>query len=157
MNMDGLSIARSLDDSTVFVALPRVAWRSLGKCECSHCNGREGFWDTLALAAARPERGKSDTTFMVHRPGGHPFHDRNDRDGVYYTDPETVRVARKPTRDSEILIYEAQAREDAVALNEGRESRLIATIADTFPADSPLASGAPLPARRGRQPSRRGG
>jgi hypothetical protein len=100
MNLNGLRIDRSTDASTIWIPLPRAAWRSCGKCACRDCQGREGFWDTLALASAGPERGKPDTTFTAHRPAGHPFHDRN-ADGVCYTDPVVVAACVALTSLSE--------------------------------------------------------
>jgi hypothetical protein len=110
--MNGLRVDRSENGSTIFVPLPRLAWRSCGPCDCPHCNGRDGFWDTVAIAATPARKGASDTTWTVHRPGGHPFHDRADRpwedvrdvgcgwrsEGVYWTDAAAVAGAPEQER-----------------------------------------------------------
>lgn len=47
----------------IFVALPKEAWQSAGRCNCPVCKGGEGFWDTLAI----PPKGKG-TAYTVHYP-----------------------------------------------------------------------------------------
>lgn len=49
---------------------------------------------------------------------------------VYERIPKHHRAARTWANSPEIKIYEAQSREDARARAEGREPRLIATVAD---------------------------
>jgi len=63
--------------NTVFVPLPRALWRSCGRCDCAHCQGREGFWDTLALPAEATESRHDDTTWTVHAPEYHPLSARS--------------------------------------------------------------------------------
>lgn len=67
-HLNGVIVTRR--DATIFVPLPRESWRSCGKCVCSHCNGSEGFWDTIAICAER-KPGHNDTTWTVHAPELH--------------------------------------------------------------------------------------
>lgn len=55
-------------DSTIFMRLPRGLWRSCGTCRCDTCKGREGYWDTLAIAALPRKANEPDTTWTVHMP-----------------------------------------------------------------------------------------
>lgn len=78
VGLNGAMVTRSGDDSTIFIALPRHLWRSCGDCRCAKCvdpdtgEAREGFWDTLAVAAEPPEHRKgskkADYTWTVHKP-----------------------------------------------------------------------------------------
>jgi hypothetical protein len=54
---------RLVNDSqeNVFVPLPHGLWKSTGNCDCSHCKGKEGFWDTLAIAP-------DGSSYTVHYP-----------------------------------------------------------------------------------------
>jgi len=54
--------------TTIFVRLPRELWRSVGRCDCSKCNGAEGFWDTLAIAADPSRDNYRDYAWTVHHP-----------------------------------------------------------------------------------------
>ena len=54
--------------NTLFIPLSREQWRSCGKCQCEHCQGKEGYWDTLAL---RAESKDGDHTWTVHMPKIH--------------------------------------------------------------------------------------
>ncbi len=81
--------------TTIFVPLPRAAWLPLDRCNCANCDGRPAWWDTLAIQRTPdgPGIGQTSTTWLVHRPEGHPFHDqeRNASFGVhFYTKPESV-------------------------------------------------------------------
>ena len=71
--------------ATIFVALPRAAWAPCGVCICSHCKGRVGYWDTLAVST------RDGTTWTVHRPEANPHHD--EVDGRRWTAPATVVLA----------------------------------------------------------------
>lgn len=48
VNLNGVRVVHR--DNTIFIPLPRELWRSCGRCDCSHCQGKEGFWDTIAVA-----------------------------------------------------------------------------------------------------------
>jgi hypothetical protein len=78
--------------NTIFIPLPRSQWKACGKCHCQNCQGRDGFWDTLAIAAS-PRKGEADTAWTVHRPEGHPSHDLANDLHTYWTDPATVPEA----------------------------------------------------------------
>ena len=60
---NGIRVVRR--NETIFIPLPREAWESCGQCDCSHCQGQEGYWDTLAVGVKRDE---NDTTWTVHAP-----------------------------------------------------------------------------------------
>lgn len=60
---NGIQVARRA--GTIFIPLPREAWVSCGLCQCSHCKGAEGFWDTIAVSAKDSAR---DYTWTVHAP-----------------------------------------------------------------------------------------
>jgi hypothetical protein len=62
---NGARVKRLL--GTILVPLPREAWRSAGNCHCSHCKGREGFWDTLAVSTRSGANG-SEYAWTVHAP-----------------------------------------------------------------------------------------
>jgi hypothetical protein len=62
---NGTQVTRA--GNTIFVPLPRESWTSAGICRCAICDGREGFWDTLAIAA-NPAKGVANTTWTVHYP-----------------------------------------------------------------------------------------
>jgi hypothetical protein len=64
--LNGARVKR-LGSSTILIALPPHLWRSSGRCDCSHCNGRPAFWDAVAVAA-KPAEGRADTTWTVHAP-----------------------------------------------------------------------------------------
>lgn len=66
-----LSIKITRRDDSIFIPLPRVLWRSFGPCSCQHCNGAEGFWDTLALSKKPRTDNASDYTTTVHYPELH--------------------------------------------------------------------------------------
>jgi hypothetical protein len=61
MNMNGTKVKRLLN--TILIPLPREAWRSAGHCNCAHCKGNEGFWDTLAVSTKT-----DDYAWTVHAP-----------------------------------------------------------------------------------------
>lgn len=65
--MNGTRITRHKDGNTIFIPLPRILWRSAGRCDCNVCKGKEGFWDTLALTS-QPENRATDTAWTVHYP-----------------------------------------------------------------------------------------
>jgi hypothetical protein len=62
---NGTRVKRLLN--TILIPLPREAWRSAGNCNCSHCKGQEGFWDTLAVSTKADVRG-ADYSWTVHAP-----------------------------------------------------------------------------------------
>lgn len=64
--LNGATVRRR--EETIFILLPREAWRSCGKCDCTHCQGREGMWDTLAVSHNGPKSG-NDHAWTVHNPG----------------------------------------------------------------------------------------
>ena len=66
MNMNAIRIDRYED--TIFIPLPKEAWRSCGDCNCDRCRGGEGYWDTIAVSAKK--KGYR-YTWMVHRPELH--------------------------------------------------------------------------------------
>jgi hypothetical protein len=74
--------------NTIFVPLPQKAWRSAGICDCDHCKGSEGFWDTLAITE-NPElskrKGWNDTTWTVHAPEFQPQETQALAHDVYYS------------------------------------------------------------------------
>jgi hypothetical protein len=86
-NLNGSIIKRSADGSTIFVKLPRTAWREIdGGCSCDFCKkvpGRKAYWDTLAIS--KEPTGGLETAWTVHQPEGHPeaLHGREvDADGT---------------------------------------------------------------------------
>lgn len=91
VNLNGERVKRR--NSTIFVQLPRRAWRPCGTCSCPHCKGGAGFWDTLAIANAPPKDG-NDTTWLVHMPENHPYHDRTS-DGRFYTEERAVMTEQE--------------------------------------------------------------
>lgn len=71
---NGLPVLRRNDD-TIFIPLPRSAWKELSDgCCCQYCSVdrvmRPGFWDTLAIATT-PRKDRADTTWVVHYPELH--------------------------------------------------------------------------------------
>lgn len=71
-NLNGLPFYES-SNGTLFVPLPREAWRSCGRCDCGECHGTEGFWDTLAIPSPAPSTAdvgqyRFTTTYLVHYP-----------------------------------------------------------------------------------------
>lgn len=67
-HMNGVAVLRR--GNTVFIPLPVSLWKSCGPCHCDRCKGREGFWDTVAVAE-KPNRRQTDTTWTVHMPELH--------------------------------------------------------------------------------------
>lgn len=65
INLNGASVQRRND--TIYITLPKEAWRSLGTCHCPHCQGREGFWDAVAVSKDVPKE-SGDYAWTVHRP-----------------------------------------------------------------------------------------
>lgn len=74
VQLNGVSVSRR--EGTIFVALPREAWREIaGGCSCAFCEavpGRKAYWDTLAVSQDPPARERSDTSWTVHRPEHNP-------------------------------------------------------------------------------------
>lgn len=64
--LNGMQVIMRRGDC-IFVRLPRELWRSCGRCDCSHCKGSEGFWDTLGVTT-KPVARRNDTTWVVHMP-----------------------------------------------------------------------------------------
>lgn len=64
--LNGARVSRKIDGA-ILIALPPHLWRPAGRCSCPHCNGRESYWDAVAVAVAAPE-GRADTTWTVHAP-----------------------------------------------------------------------------------------
>jgi len=62
---NGLPITR--DGDAIFVPLPPDQWGGGTRCDCNHCKGRNGYWDTLAVAIETGKRGV-DSTYTVHHP-----------------------------------------------------------------------------------------
>ena len=63
--MNGQPVYFHKDRDTLYVALPRELWRSAGPCDCAHCKGKEGFWDTVAVSPSKAY------TWTVHAPELH--------------------------------------------------------------------------------------
>lgn len=59
--LNGLRVSKRYAGGLRFVQLSRELWRSCGRCDCPHCQGKEGFWDTLAIPA-------EGTTYTCHFP-----------------------------------------------------------------------------------------
>jgi hypothetical protein len=53
----------SSDKKTVHIRLPRELWREAGLCDCQHCKGAVGYWDTLAVDTT-----KNGYAWTVHYP-----------------------------------------------------------------------------------------
>lgn len=73
-NLNGTSVHRSDDGSTIFLPLPRALWRET-ECGCEFCRsvpGRRSYWDTLAIAANKPDVARPDIAWTIHRPAEHP-------------------------------------------------------------------------------------
>lgn len=106
-NLNGAAVDRSKDGSTIFIPLPRALWKSasFNPCACANCNGRPGFWDTLAVAAQREGPGHAaDVAWAVHRPEEHPHHDI-DEEGRRWTDPAKVWLEQKANAPREPINY----------------------------------------------------
>lgn len=54
--------------TTIFMRLPEHLRRECGTCQCEHCKGAVGYWDTLAVAVKKPAEG-CDSAWTVHMPG----------------------------------------------------------------------------------------
>lgn len=67
-NMNGADVT-GRHGGAVFIRLPRELWRPCGPCNCSHCKGAIGYWDTLAVSAKAPKR--ADYAWTVHHPEIH--------------------------------------------------------------------------------------
>lgn len=63
--LNGTRVDRSLP-GTIRVPLPAALWRPTGSaCHCPLCNGRESFWDALAVSV---DPLRNDTAWTVHAP-----------------------------------------------------------------------------------------
>jgi hypothetical protein len=56
--------------TTILIPLPRELWRPTDPdpCQCAHCRGATGYWDTLAVSANEPAKHAPDLTWMPHAP-----------------------------------------------------------------------------------------
>lgn len=50
-----------------YVPLPRALWQSAGRCDCSVCKGKEGFYDTLGVPHQNGPNG-AQLTWLLHWP-----------------------------------------------------------------------------------------
>lgn len=66
----GLPVLNGKQGENTFVALPRELWRAAGRCDCSHCKGGMGFWDTLAI----PPDDKTDRNGIDRNSGTYTVH-----------------------------------------------------------------------------------
>jgi hypothetical protein len=64
--LNGMSIiARS--ETAIYLRIPKELQESAGSCDCSHCKGAEGFWDTLGVPLAT-DSSRNDTAWTLHWP-----------------------------------------------------------------------------------------
>jgi hypothetical protein len=49
--LNGMQII-ARNDSAIYLRIPKELQQSAGPCDCSHCKGQEGFWDTLGVPLA---------------------------------------------------------------------------------------------------------
>lgn len=68
--LQSLPVHCSQSGTTLWIPLPRHLWRACGPCNCPTCNGADGYWDTLAIAA-HPTPGTIGSTWTVHFPELH--------------------------------------------------------------------------------------
>jgi len=62
-------IYQARDSGVLYIPLPHLARHSAGRCDCAHCKGSEGFYDTLAVA---PEQSWTWTVHMPELAGANP-------------------------------------------------------------------------------------
>ena len=69
MKIQGLPVYRIVNQpgSALYIPLPRELWRECGSCDCEHCKGGVGFWDTLGVATT----GILPRTWTLHAPELH--------------------------------------------------------------------------------------
>lgn len=74
--LNGMQIIATTKDA-VYLRLPRELWRPTGNaCQCPHCKGADGYWDTLAVPTSHT---KGNTAWTVHMPDPHVFNAFNAR------------------------------------------------------------------------------
>jgi hypothetical protein len=70
-NPNGARVRRSKSGSTIYVELPAACRRPTDGCACDYCKAHpqlEPAWDTLAIGAEAPGRGKLEHAWTVHAP-----------------------------------------------------------------------------------------
>jgi hypothetical protein len=67
--LNGMTII-ARNDSAIYLRIPRELQQSAGSCDCSHCKGAEGFWDTLGVPL---DVSQFDTAWTVHWPAPPPL------------------------------------------------------------------------------------
>ena len=83
-DLNCIPVTRDNDVNVTLVPLPRQLWMPMhGKCHCETCQGRSGFFDTLAV----PQCGD---TYLIHEPILQPTHKTLGHSRRLYHLPESM-------------------------------------------------------------------